>query len=50
MALPGETAFNDVRGADHTRRSPDLPANLPGQTRDPSDTGEATSLDSALRK
>jgi hypothetical protein len=50
MALPGEKGFNDIRGTDQTRRSPDLPPNLPGQNRDPKDTGEALSLDSALGK
>jgi hypothetical protein len=50
MALPGEAAFNDIRGTDQARRNPDLPANLPGQSRDPKDTGEAQGLDQALRK
>jgi len=50
IALPGETAFRDVRGSDHARRNPDLPPNLPGQNRDPNDTGEVLDLDSALGK
>lgn len=50
ITLPGEKGFNDIRGTDQARRSPDLPPNLPGQNRDPKDTGEVLSLDSALRK
>jgi hypothetical protein len=50
LALPGEKGFNDVRGTDQARRNPDLPKDLPGQSRDPNDSGEASSLDAALRK
>lgn len=32
--LPGEPGFDDVRGVD-PRRNPDLPADLPGQSRNP---------------
>jgi hypothetical protein len=32
--LPGEPGFDDVRGVD-PRRNPDLPIDLPGQSRNP---------------
>ncbi len=50
MALPGDKGFNDIRGNDLARRSPDLPADLPGQSIDPNDASGSLSLDSALRK
>lgn len=50
MAVPGEKAFNNIRGNDVARRSPDLPADLPGQNLDPNDAGESQSLDAVLGK
>ena len=47
MALPGEAGFFDIRGEDHKRRNPDLPADLSGQDRNP-DAGDDLSLDAAL--
>jgi hypothetical protein len=32
--LPGDTGFDDVRGVD-PRRNPDLPRDLPGQSKNP---------------